>query len=310
MCVAVLKPEGLTISESILKNCFEANPDGAGLMYADRGQLHIEKGFFKFEEFLDRVNEHQDKTLVLHCRIRTHGNIDAENCHPFRVNKKLGFVHNGTITGFIDNDKSDTWLFNETILQPLVQRWGMLPLFSDPIKSLVEGRIGWSKLIFLNNKGEYQIFNEKDGRWDNGIWYSNSSYLPRIKYPLDTYQGNYNRGSSKSPSDIYKNPLKGGNYSNFQYKKDKVETGVQIYLTEQVFDPSLKVSYKRYTMWEVVSVNSDYTVDCVDDSAVGCFLYNVPFHKFELFDENFDDISDRGLAIPNGLTNGWSGKYD
>ena len=33
MCIAIVKPAGTVISEDVLKQCFENNPDGAGFAY-------------------------------------------------------------------------------------------------------------------------------------------------------------------------------------------------------------------------------------------------------------------------------------
>ena len=303
MCIAIAKPEGRVLTQQTLENCFSANPDGAGFMYAENGRLHIEKGFFTLKDFLEAYEPHKEKTAVIHFRIRTHGPTNAENCHPFQVSRKLGVVHNGTITGYNDNNKSDTWLFNEEILQPLVRRWGALPLFSDPIKSLIEDRIGWSKLVFLDNQGNIQIMNEKSGTWESGVWFSNYSFrtLPRQNIP-DIYRGSQSQSQNKGTVH------QGKGSSAWKYKEDNLEAGALIYLTDSIYDDTLKVTYKKYTLWEVVNVNADYTVDVIDEDSNTLFLYNVPFWKLELFNEQLDCLSERNTVIPNGNMIG--GGYD
>ena len=164
MCIAIYKPEGKVISQDILKECYDSNPDGAGFMYAEDKKLHIQKGFFSYGSFYEAFKKHENKQAVIHFRIKTHGKIDTTNCHPFAVNSSLAFVHNGVISGFGDSDHSDTIGFNHGVLQPLVQKWGNLALFQDPMKDLIESRIGYSKLIFLDRHGNHNILNEQIGR--------------------------------------------------------------------------------------------------------------------------------------------------
>ena len=42
MCIAIYKPEGKIIPYNTLKECYDANPDGAGFMYAEDKVLHIQ----------------------------------------------------------------------------------------------------------------------------------------------------------------------------------------------------------------------------------------------------------------------------
>jgi hypothetical protein len=35
MCIAIMKSENKKISKSTLQRCYDANPDGAGFMYAE-----------------------------------------------------------------------------------------------------------------------------------------------------------------------------------------------------------------------------------------------------------------------------------
>ena len=187
MCIAIYKPEGKVISKATLQECYDSNPDGAGFMYAQGKKLNIEKGFFSFDSFYDAYKKHENKQAVIHFRIKTHGKIDTANCHPFSVNNSIGFVHNGVISGYGDSDFSDTVRFNEAILRPLVNKWGNLALFQDPVIELIENRIGYSKLVFLDRHGNHLIMNESKGVWDDGVWYSNTSYKPYVAPVTPSY---------------------------------------------------------------------------------------------------------------------------
>lgn len=177
MCIAILKPENETIDKTRLENSFANNDDGAGYMFAKDGVLNLFKGFFRFEDFWNsykrNVIENGNPISAIHFRITTHGKTDKANCHPFRVNKKLGFIHNGVINMVkTDTEKSDTAMFNEIILKHLPKGF----IRNQAITNLIEESIGNSKLVFLNNKGNYLISNESKGEWNKNVWYSNSSY--------------------------------------------------------------------------------------------------------------------------------------
>ena len=196
MCIAIMKSENKKINKATLKRCYDANPDGAGFMFADNKKLNVQKGYFTFKDFYKEYKPHENKQVLLHFRIKTHGPIDKANCHPFLVNSGLGFIHNGIISGYGDNKESDTIQFNNSILKKIVAKHGNNSLFDDPMVELIENVIGYSKLVFLDRHGNYKIMNEDKGSWHDGVWYSNNSWKKPepIKYIPD-----YSRGSvSKS----------------------------------------------------------------------------------------------------------------
>ena len=187
MCIAIMKSANKKISKSTLRRCYDANPDGAGFMYAEDKQLVVNKGYFTFKEFYKEYKPHGDKQVLIHFRIKTHGPINKDNCHPFLVNSGLGFIHNGIISGYGSSIKSDTIEFNEAILQKIVSKHGNNSLFDDPMVELIENVIGYSKLVFLDRHGNYTIMNEKKGNWNDGVWYSNMSW----KKPEPVQHTNY-----------------------------------------------------------------------------------------------------------------------
>lgn len=190
MCIAIYKPAGIVIDKATLEQCSRANPDGAGFMYDHSKRLHVHKGFFNFHDFWEAYEPYQEEQCVIHFRIRTHGTIGIDNCHPFNITSNVAFVHNGVISGYGVKDMSDTSHFNERVLKHLVTVYGRRTVFDGVIQELIEEVIGYSKLIFLDNLGNVQITNEKKGEWNAGVWYSNSSYK------IPTYQ-HYHRQEPK-----------------------------------------------------------------------------------------------------------------
>lgn len=285
MCIAIYKPEDKVLSLATLKECYTSNPDGAGFMYAENKKLHIEKGFFSFQSFYDAFKKHETKQAVIHFRIKTHGKIDTTNCHPFAVNNAIGFVHNGIISGFGDANHSDTIGFNQSILQPLVSKWGNLALFQDPIIDLIEGRIGYSKLVFLDRHGNHKIMNEHKGSWDDGVWYSNDSYKPYVA-PVTTYDWKDSKYDWKKNVTTIRNVA--------LPKPNLIAVGTMVELLEDVADPGTLTVYETGELCEIVAVNKDFTCDLMHDDYKGksSFLYNVPYHSLSFVDEFEDDTID------------------
>lgn len=176
VCIAVMKSANKKINKTTLRRCYTANPDGAGFMFAEDNELHVKKGYFTFDEFYKEYKPHENKQVLIHFRIKTHGPVDKTNCHPFLVNKSLGFIHNGIISGYGNDKQSDTIDFNNAILKKLVAKHGNNSLFDDPMTALIENIIGYSKLVFLDRHGNYHIMNEEKGSWHDGVWYSNNSW--------------------------------------------------------------------------------------------------------------------------------------
>lgn len=175
MCIAILKPYDKTISESTLRQCATRNPDGCGFAYCEGGKIYIKK-FMDFERFLSSYKEVENKSnMLIHFRIATHGKVEVDNCHPFKLNSRMALIHNGIISGYGDrNSLSDTRDFIDRVIGKISYKMWKNPSF----RQLVKDAIGYSKLAILDISGDYYIVNEESGIWDNGIWYSNSSYKP------------------------------------------------------------------------------------------------------------------------------------
>lgn len=221
MCIAIIKPKGKKISDEVLKNCYERNPDGAGLAFSKNGKLYILKGIFNKDEFVEDVRKYEkeaDGAMLIHCRIGTSGKKDKTNCHPHVINNHLVMIHNGIIRVDVptNSEISDTVIFVRDYLKELPKDF----IKNPQIMRLIQMAIGsYNKLAFLNEKGEYAIVNEKEGVWDNGVWYSNTTYkTPKITYTtrwdeddyIDTYGHRYYG---------YKNYLKNNQTDDSSMKK-------------------------------------------------------------------------------------------
>jgi hypothetical protein len=189
MCIAILNKPNQFIKRKHLKNCWDNNGDGAGLAYVSKkGNISIFKELDNFDTFYDRYKYVRDRNpesnMLIHFRIKTHGNTDKTNCHPFKVNDGLVFCHNGIISEVKDSDRySDTIMFNHTVLRKLPDGF----IYSDSIKSLISKYIGSSKLVFLTSKNEAYIINEHFGEHTKKGWFSNDSWKQKNNF---VYAGN------------------------------------------------------------------------------------------------------------------------
>ena len=198
MCIIVIKPAGIKMpATTTIENCWYNNNDGAGLMYAAGGSVHIQKGYMALKDFknaLKQLEKSIDVTsvpMVLHFRITTHGETAPGNTHPFPVTEKLPLLqmikfkaplavaHNGIID--IKPSKKDISDTMEYIVSQLAPLYQLKKDFyrQDAGKKLVYNFIK-SKMVFLDGTGRIETVG--DFITDNGILYSNSSYKARTIY--------------------------------------------------------------------------------------------------------------------------------
>jgi predicted glutamine amidotransferase len=197
MCLAIWKPAGKTVTKEHLTNGYNSNSDGAGIAYAHKGKLFIDKGFFKFDDFYAVYEKVQALPCLIHFRIKTHGNINANNCHPWRVNENLALIHNGILSLKEADGMSDTGVFAKYVLAPLLignqNVWK-----TSGMKWLIEEAIGTgNKIALMDNNGDFSIFNEKAGTWEAGCWFSNSSF----KWGTKIYRGSSSNTSNSEYFD-------------------------------------------------------------------------------------------------------------
>lgn len=193
MCIAIYKPEGSVIEKTDLLNAFHNNDDGAGFAVAKHGKIEIYKGYFQWNRFWNDYAKHSKDACLIHFRIATHGPQNKLNCHPFRMcNNRFVAAHNGilSIDTASDPSMSDTRHFMEYVMEPLL---ATVPPSHPSMVFLTEAAIGNSnKIIVMDTKGEATIYNENEGVWDHGSWFSNLSYTYSYAHQWEAYGGVYN----------------------------------------------------------------------------------------------------------------------
>lgn len=196
MCVIAAKPAGVKMpTREQMEVMWFNNPDGAGIMYARDGKVHIDKGYMKPSAFLAHVEALQRETnldeipVVLHFRIASAGGIKPENCHPFPLTgseqiirrlhciSKVGIAHNGTIHGYGNSLLSDTMQYIMLQIYPLSCA---VPRFyrSRPALETIVNSTKGSWMVLLSGEGDLitigDFFPERDG-----IFYSNKTFHHR-----------------------------------------------------------------------------------------------------------------------------------
>lgn len=235
MCIICIKKPGYDMpSETTLENMWYANPDGAGIMYTNgTDKVTIKKGFMSYNEFIAGVEamkkaiDVRNEAVVLHFRIGTSGGNVAGNTHPFPISEKvsdlkklslktnLGIAHNGIISITpSQKDISDTMEYIKSRLMPIYRAKKHFFKYDD-IMALIKKEIA-SKMVFLSpNKSIYTVGDFITD--DNGLIYSNSSYLRTPMY-------RYNYSGSIVPYNYSYSDYDYGDYDDYSYSKGNHNT--------------------------------------------------------------------------------------
>ena len=207
MCLLITQNKNSQkLSNEWLEDFYSSNSDGLGVMYAQDNELIVEKFLPKNAKDLAHFykNHIAGRDCAYHFRMRTHGDIDLFNCHPYEVlNKKehgldLWLMHNGVLaTGNTqDTSKSDTYHYIQNYLKPMLANnphYFVEPSFSD----LIGSHIGSSnKFVLMDNLGRRVTINEEAGVYWAGLWLSN------------TYAWSASKSASKTPSKSLKEQAK------------------------------------------------------------------------------------------------------
>ncbi len=198
MCIAIGQPaDTKTLTIEALEEGWKTNPDGGGYAFINnQDKLVMVHSMDKDEFILRYLEDHAEygtnSPFMLHMRIATHGGVNIQNCHPFKVDlqgdSQMAMMHNGIISKMEPyikgTDLTDTQGLIENVLSSMSDEW----LDNDILFEMIEEYIDWSKLVFLTNNPELSkelyILNEDMGVWKDDVWYSNYSCFlyPRSKY--------------------------------------------------------------------------------------------------------------------------------
>jgi predicted glutamine amidotransferase len=205
VCLLCFSPAGTMPKREDIETACDNNPDGFGFAIRINDTILTSRGLDKdriINKFLAIKEAYPNSDGMFHARLATHGTINTENCHPFRVqgDKRLVLAHNGILPMEvpIKSNRSDTRIFADDILPAM----GIEILDNYSNRLALEDWLGSNKIVIMSThpalKKDYYILNEDQGVDNDGVWYSNCSYQP--------YTTRYSTYSSKyvlnSPTNI------------------------------------------------------------------------------------------------------------
>lgn len=185
MCLLITQTQhSPALSREWLADFYDYNSDGVGVMYAQDGALIVEKILpVSADDFVQFYQNHiAGKNCAFHLRMRTHGDTDLANCHPYEVLNQqdhgvsLWLMHNGILStgNKADTSKSDTWHYIKDYLRPMLANnpdYAFSPAFAD----IVGSHIGASnKFVLMDNHGRQAVVNQTSGVYWAGLWLSNT----------------------------------------------------------------------------------------------------------------------------------------
>ncbi len=251
MCLLVDQKEGTIIEDSWIHDFYQHNADGVGVMWAEEGTIHVVKQLPANKEALVQFfRDHIDgKKCAWHLRMRTHGDTDLENCHPYQVFSEadgypIYLMHNGVLhTGNNkDTTKSDTWHFINDIIRPALKA-DPTQFMSEWFQELISDYIGKNnKFVMMDAFGNTVTFNRSSGVTWRECWFSNTyawsapmnkpyRYNPmsRLGYGLgndyeDEYDYAYGYGNTATSTPIFKDALAGGAATPHHTYEDTLDT--------------------------------------------------------------------------------------
>ena len=277
MCLLVTQSKSSPIlSNAWLTDFYDSNSDGVGVMFANNGDLVIKKIIPKTaEDFIQFYrSDIQGRDCAFHLRMRTHGEIDLINCHPYEVLNRaehgidLWLMHNGVLsTGNKANVKmSDTWHYINDYLKPMLSGNPDFA-FHPAFKALIADHIGGSnKFVLMDNEGRQVVINQDAGVYWGGLWLSNTYAWSASKsagtYPVSGKKAKKQVKEMPQIRSIYK-------YSYIPTTYDYLGKGDYLRGDEYTVQSNLDdLSYMGITHGVSVSMGMDF----VDEFGIDSFL--------------------------------------
>ena len=172
-------------THGLIKDVYDSNSDGLGVMYSDGRKLHVHKvlprDVAEARQFIEQLPD-SDHMIACHWRMKTHGLIDMDNCHPYRVNADTYLAHNGILhTGNKkDVEKSDTWHFIEDYLSTMPTDALHDAKFLGMLGEFIEN----NRFAIMSADGRLSVVNRDQGIETHGVWFSNTyAWSPELLIP-------------------------------------------------------------------------------------------------------------------------------
>jgi glutamine phosphoribosylpyrophosphate amidotransferase len=206
MCIILAKNKGVKLPNmDVLQRCWTANSHGAGIAIGTKDGVEVIKGLMSWTTFtrvLERLKSEyrlDDVAVLMHFRIATTGSVRPANTHPYHLDRRTVFAHNGMLPYRPKEDITDSEFFAKNVAKPLLayhDRTLALGIMNDMAKSES------SKFAVLEGDTIHRL-----GHWtyqEGGVWYSNGTYQVAKPYKwYNTYKkGRFEGSQSKVLSAV------------------------------------------------------------------------------------------------------------
>lgn len=210
MCILIHHPINTQFAVEQLQDFYNKNPDGFGAIVKRGDTVEVIKSIGKVDEIIDLYNQQvSGHEAIIHFRMKTHGEIDIANCHPYEVVPGIYMAHNGILStgNAADPKMSDTWHYIQDFLKPMLEQDPSL-LFNVGFQRMIAGHIGNSnKFGFMDQSGRTVIINRTAGVDHKGVWYSNT-------YAWTPWKFGYGSAPEYKPMSTYQRPLWDDRYAS------------------------------------------------------------------------------------------------
>lgn len=172
-------------TDGLIEDVYANNSDGLGIMYHTKSGIKVVKLLPQSASVARAAVAslpNDDRQVAMHWRMRTHGNIDKENCHPYPIGHGAWLMHNGILhTGNkADPSKSDTWHFAKDYLSTLDAD----TLHNPQVLKLLGEFIQNNRFVIATADGRMSWVNADQGVQSHGITFSNTyAWTPSLLIP-------------------------------------------------------------------------------------------------------------------------------
>lgn len=200
MCLIISGDKKIPLNVNFIADVAKRNDDGYGMMWVANGMVHTEKSFEKDpQKILDAINAIYEYNPFIHFRMRTHGKVNIDNCHPYSCGHDIFLMHNGVLShgNKADEDYSDTWHFIQDVIKPLFDSLKDPSEFlrTPAFNLLCKHYVGYNnRLVFLDKDGPALINHDTWVKVTNpwtgvkGLYVSNSYAWNESSFRDPNYQ--------------------------------------------------------------------------------------------------------------------------
>lgn len=203
MCVIIEKNAGASVPFEHLLAGAHRNPDGYGVAVADRGKLELvnrvgPKPKEAAEDVAKVLEEAKELPAYVHFRYRTVGDVNLANTQPIPIIEQgsafgdLGMIlmHNGTLNETKKGGLSDSNVFANRIVKPLVHRiaafGGYEKVLEDPLLAeILYDYAGWSRFVLFDSNAKSIVINRISGSEQEYGWASNDYSINPTNIPSE-----------------------------------------------------------------------------------------------------------------------------